>query len=179
MGKSKEPVQTGNVTYVVTSFNGVPCAVEAYKTERQALKRYENLKSIIREVAARQTGLPVSEITVIEAVREKSRIKTSRSGLPECVFANSNETLAVVRGPIYGEPRSVLPYVAVSENGALDVVCFEGAEEAQNAYQKIRDSHAGAASFEETDTHTFTKTCSTEDISVAVGIADVIPKGGK
>ena len=180
MGKSKDPKQIGNATSVVTFFGGVPCAVETYENDAQALKRYRKLKEIEIEIIRQQENLPAGEVRAEETVEPKTRgVRTSCSGLPRCTFTHSRLSLAVVRGPMYAAPKAPMAYVAVlKEGGDLNVVGFECSCEAQGAYARIRESHEkGDPSFEESG-EGFTKSFSTDEFSAQVGIAEVVPRGG-
>lgn len=180
--RGQKPVQTGNLVSVVGTFGKVPCSIAAYQTEKQALKAYEEAKRVHCETKSRETG---SEVKAVETVEDKVRgCKTSRSGLPSCWFKpESGEPdlfgLAVVRGPVYASPPTEISYVAILRNGILNVVGFADASQAIETYGKIRESYNDDYAFEEDPPEEEYAAFNTEDISVARGIAAVVPKGGR
>lgn len=175
--KAKLPKQVGNACHVILSFGGVPCAIDTYPDERMALKRYERLKEIEVEVSRQGNG--GLDISVEEEWNDKSRIKTSCSGLPRCRIVNTQLSLAVVRGPVYEFYRTPdeIPFVAVNyDDGSLKVVAFDDKAEARKTYDTIRKGHESEME-ESTDSVNGVTGFSTDDISVAVGLAYVLHKG--
>ena len=183
--RGQKPVQTGNLVSVVGTFFGVPVSVETYQDEKQALRAYEAAKKIHKTVREQENG---SKVEVEETVEDKAKgCKTSCSGLPRCRFLSGTGTedgyrLAVVRGPTYTSvpsPEPCLAYIAVNRNGMLDVTGFRDPVQMKDIYDQIRESHKDDYSFEEDDTADAYGSFSTEDISVAWGIMDIVPKNGK
>jgi len=167
--------QVGNVCTVVCTFHGVPCAVSVYPNERDALKAYKSQIEIHDEVAEKQAGHKVDRK---ESMGDKSRAKTSCSGLPNCVF-DDGYGVAVVRGPRYDvmKKRDKIPYVAVLwECGDLNVTCFEDAKQAEESYKEIKEYHKNDLDMYETY-YPEGKSFSTDEISAAVGAAVMVGKG--
>ena len=186
--KTSSPRQTGNLVSVIGTFHGIPVSVETYQDEKQALRAYETAKKIHQEVKGQETN---SSVRVEETLEDKVRgCKTSCSGLPRCKFKPESGTgdgyaLAVVRGPTYAtyasapSPEPCLAYIAVNRDGRLDVTGFRDPVQMKKVYDQIRDSHKDDSSFQEDDPTDDYQAFSTEDISVAWGIMDIVPKGGK
>lgn len=175
MKKKTKLIQLDNHTTVVTTFHGVPCAIEIYSNDKEALKAYEYAKDIHAEVAKQTLG---RKAEIRESFTEKSRVKTSCSGLPRCVFED-HVGFAVVRGPVLALPRSVLSYVATLQDGSLEVTGYTDPCQAQKVYKEIRDAHADNASFQESDLG-FTKNFSTDDhFGAEVGIMDIVHEESK
>jgi hypothetical protein len=183
-GKSS-PRQTGNLVSVVGTFGGVPVSVESYQNEKQALAAYEATKRIHQKVVEEQTS---SLVKIDEIFTEKTKgCKTSCSGLPRCKFKPESGTadafaLAVVRGPAYASvpsPEPCLAYIAVNRGGKLDVTGFRDPVQMKNIYDQIRDSHKDDPTFVEDGPDDQYAAFNTEDISVAWGIMDIVPKGGR
>lgn len=172
----KEPVQTGNVCSVVCAFRGVPCSIDVYENEKQAIKAYHRRVDIHAEIKRRELG---RDENMREEWNDRSRVKTSCSGLPHCVFEDGYG-IAVVRGPIYATMPKEMPFVAVNyDDGRLRVVGFENYPEALGIYDRIRESHReNNEELQEMHEDAY-KAFSTDEISVAVGVADVVPKGGR
>lgn len=174
--KSKrEPVQTGNVCTVVCTFRGVPCSINVYENDKEAVKAYNKAVSIHWDVLKQQQGYGGE---MKEAFHDKRRVKTSCSGLPHCLFESDGYGIAVVRGPIYTVMPKKMPYIAVNyDDGRLQVVGFENYPEACGVYDRIKDSHKddGIQEMREDTYHAF----STDEISVAIGLANVVPEGGE
>lgn len=174
--KVKEPVQTGNVCSVVCTFRGVPCSIDVYENEKQAIKAYHRRVDIHAEIKRRELG---RDEDMKEEWNDRSRVKTSCSGLPHCAF-DGGFCVAVVRGPIYAMMPKEMPFVAVNyDDGRLRVVGFENYPEALGIYDRIMESHKeNNDEIQEMHEDTY-KAFSTDEISVAVGVADVVPKGGR
>ena len=175
--KTKEPKQVGNACHVIVSFGGVPCAIDTYPDERMALKRYERLKEIEVEVSRQGNG--GLDVSVEEEWNDKSRVKTSCSGLPRCRIVNTQLSLSVVRGPVYEFHRTPdeIPFVAVMyHSGTLKVVAFDEKSEAKKTYEALRKEHEGDIE-ESTDEINKVTGFSNDDISVAVGVAELLHKG--
>lgn len=179
------PRQTGNLVSVIGTFYGVPVSVQSYQNEKQALAAYEAAKKIHQKVVEEQTS---SLVKIDETFTEKTKgCKTSCSGLPRCKFRPESGTedpfaLAVVRGPTYASvpsPEPCLAYIAVNRDGRLDVTGFRDPVQMKDIYNQIRNSHKDDSSFQEDDPADDYQAFSTEDISVAWGIMDIVPKGGK
>ena len=168
--------QVENVCTVVCTFHGVPCAVSVYPNDRDALKAYKSAVEVHDGVAEKQAGHKVDRK---EFMGDKSRVKTSCSGLPRCVFEDGYG-IAVVRGPRYAvkkkEPDQV-PYVAVLwEYGDLNVTYFEDSKQADEAYKEIKEYHKDDLNMYETN-YPEGKSFSTDEISAAVGTAVMVRKG--
>ena len=169
-------VQEGHDTCVVASFHGVPCSVDVYHNDNDAIRRFNELVAIHTDVSRRQNGRePVVEHLEIEKGR---RVKTSRSGLPACRF-DDGFSVTAVRGPVYGSGTPAgMEYVATCANGSLSVVCFEDKAMARKKFKEIRDSYDDDPSLmadnPDKDGHS---AFSTDEISIAFGTADIVRKG--
>jgi len=170
--KVKEPVHAGNACSVVCAFQGVPCSIDVYENEKQAIKAYHRRVDIHAEIKRRELG---RDENMREEWNDRSRVKTSCSGLPHCVF-DDGYGIAVVRGPMYTTMKATMPFVAVNyDDGRLNVVGFEDTAKAYETYDTILKSHDGS-DIQEMEDGAY-KAFSTDEISVAVGIADVVARG--
>lgn len=73
---------------------------------------------------------------------------------------------------------SALEYIAVCASGSLSVVCFEDKALARRTFDKIRKSYESECSLtEDAPDENGHAAFSTEDVSVAYGVADIVRKG--
>ena len=170
-GKTGEPVQVCNMVSVVGTYCGQPVSVESFPDEKSAMRRYKRLKAIHAETAAQAAG---KEVECTESTEPRSRVKTSRSGLPRCVF-DGGFGITVVRGPAYAVPPAELGFLAVNRDGRLEVTCFSKQWMAQSVFDEVKGSY-NPAEIESTDSGDDYRDFSSDEVSVAVGIAPLVEK---
>lgn len=170
--RNNRPRQAGNACTVVCTFHGHPCSIAVYEDDKAALRAYREDIEIHKDVASKQAG---NALEAHEEYQEKSRVKTSCSGLPRCEFSDGY-AVAVVRGPMFTTMKATMPFIAVNyDDGRLNVVGFEDTAKAYEIYDRIRKSHDDRE-VQEMHEDSY-KAFSTDEISVAVGIADVVARG--